>query len=812
VVNYTANPVNQRQFSTGTSTLALGFIHVGGTVGAPTLTVTSTGQSATTGSATLGSFTSGLSGFSLGLTSGANTNVFSGTGATQVATYTLSGSAATAGAISGTFSSAVTGEFAGIPNVTVAVTGQVYSGQSTWATSASGTHFWGIVSGTGANAFGLNWGTNQGSPGLDAAFANTDTATFGPVLTGGTAAIVLDGVSPSLQGLTFNSGTGTGSYEIYPGSGGGPITLLNAGVSDATVTVLAGSHAIHADVTLGSSAIFDVAAGSTLSLHTAISGTTGKTLTKTGAGTLNLLGNNTYLGNTLITGGLVAISSAGALGSGTVTLSNGSTLDLNGQAVTNIIDSSGGTVLNPASAFATYNVSGSTTTFQDGPYSKGTYNISSGGLATFQNSPYQATINVNNGGGAVFNAAVSGTATVNVNAGGQATVAAAAAGNFFVSGSATFASALSGALSVLNGGVVAFNGSNAGGSTFDVAAGGLVNVGSAATIGGPLHVSGSAVIAGTVTSNANVIVQSGGVVQLADGASFAQSSLTNNGSLVIDRTSSLTLATAISGSGGLRKLGSAALTLTGTSTFTGQTQVDAGKLVVNGGLGTGGVSVAAGGALAGSGAVAGAIGGGGLIEPGNSPGVLTADSLAPTGTTSFAFEFTGTTPPVWSDATASGNDVLRLTDATAPFAGSLGPTNVVSVYFDVASIAGRAEFLGGFFTDRDASFAGLVAGASYVYYVLGDGNGTAITYNGQGYYLIDTWGPANIYDYRGVTRTTVQVASANFASGTVTDGWSTLFIVVPEPDTLLLGGCGIATACGCLFRRRRRPGHASASL
>jgi len=131
----------------------------------------------------------------------------------------------------------------------------------------------------------------------------------------------------------------------------------------------------------------------------------------------------------------------------------------------------------------------------------------------------------------------------------------------------------------------------------------------------------------------------------------------------------------------------------------------------------------------------------------------------------------------------------------------------VSVYFDVASIAGRAEFLGGFFTDRDASFAGLVAGASYVYYVKGDGNGTATTYNGQGYYSLDAWGPTNIYDYRGVTRTTTQVASADFASGTVTDGWSTQFIVVPEPDTLLLGVVGSLTGFGWIcFRwcRNRR--------
>ena len=60
--------------------------------------------------------------------------------------------------------------------------------------------------------------------------------------------------------------------------------------------------------------------------------------------------------------------------------------------------------------------------------------------------------------------------------------------------------------------------------------------------------------------------------------------------------------------GGLKKLGSGALTLTGTNTFTGPTLVSAGTLAVNGRLnGTGAVTVASGATLTGGGVIAGAV-------------------------------------------------------------------------------------------------------------------------------------------------------------------------------------------------------------
>ena len=253
---------------------------------------------------------------------------------------------------------------------------------------------------------------------------------------------------------------------------------------------------------------------------------------------------------------------------------------------------------------------------------------------------------------------------------------------------------------------------------------------------------------------------------------------------------------AVSGTGGLALSGHR-LELSGSSSYTGGTWVHAGTLVVDGTIATSSaVILDAGATLAGSGRVA-ALSGAGMIGPGNSPGILTAPSVSGSGGLDFSFEFTGTGSPVWSNATASGNDVLRLTDPTTPFPTNLSATNLIDVYFDVPTIGMGESFLGGFFTDKSGDFLASIDDATFTFYVRGDGLGTAKIYNGQGYYLLDTslfpW-------FTGVDISTTAVASANFSGGTVTNGQVTQFVVVPEPHALLLAAVGAASA----WRLRRR--------
>lgn len=251
----------------------------------------------------------------------------------------------------------------------------------------------------------------------------------------------------------------------------------------------------------------------------------------------------------------------------------------------------------------------------------------------------------------------------------------------------------------------------------------------------------------------------------------------------------------------LTKSGAGRWILSGASTFTGATTVSAGSLVVNGSI-TSVVTVASGGVLGGSGRITANVGGDGLIAPGNSPGILRVDGqLLPTGSTAFAFEFTQTGAPAWADTTASGNDVLRLTNV-APFQSPLTSANMVNVYFDVASLATGDTFRGGFFSDQTSGqldFAGAIGAPTYAFFVFGDGNGSASSHAGKNYYTLSQYFPS----LTGATVTVVSAGTANFATGSVIDGQVTQFVIVPEPGGLALGGAAGLVAAGMAAWRRR---------
>lgn len=246
---------------------------------------------------------------------------------------------------------------------------------------------------------------------------------------------------------------------------------------------------------------------------------------------------------------------------------------------------------------------------------------------------------------------------------------------------------------------------------------------------------------------------------------------------------------AVSGSGGVALSGSR-LEMTGTSSYTGGTWVHSGSLVVNGRITTSsGVTVNAGGSLAGSGVVA-AIAGSGSVDPGNSPGILTAPSVNPAGGLDFNFEFTQLGSPVWGNAAASGNDVLRLTSPTAPFSSSLTSGNAINVFLDVGSLGLGDTFRGGFFTDRDADFLGSITNATFNYFLADAGGSTS--YSGTTY---DPYAGPFSFNWSTVVET------AAFAGGSET-GYVGQFVVVPEPGVWLL--VAVAAAGGVAVRARRR--------
>ena len=276
-----------------TPSVSLGRARVGGTFGTAALSVTNT--------AAAGAFTEGLNA-TLTASSGAathNSGAISdlGGGASNSASLVvgLGGAAhtATAGAVSGTVTVglASNGTASGLADTAltaqvVSVSGFVYSGAGVWNLPGSST--WAAIP---------NWQANGGVPGLDAGFTATDTATFATAVTGDTV-VSLQGVSPSLQAVIFDNATH--DYEI--GNTGGGTLKLDNGATAATVTNSAGTHRISAPVELRSNVTVAVTgAGDSLTITGTVTQSGTRSLTKTGAGTLTLNGDQLY--NTLVTSG-----------------------------------------------------------------------------------------------------------------------------------------------------------------------------------------------------------------------------------------------------------------------------------------------------------------------------------------------------------------------------------------------------------------------------------------------------------------------------------------------------------------------------
>lgn len=253
---------------------------------------------------------------------------------------------------------------------------------------------------------------------------------------------------------------------------------------------------------------------------------------------------------------------------------------------------------------------------------------------------------------------------------------------------------------------------------------------------------------------------------------------TNSKLLEISGAGTAIISGQISGNGSIALSGSE-LDLGGNSTYSGKTWAHQGKLLVNGNItASSGVALDSGAALYGRGSVS-AISGAGSVNPGTSPGILTATTVDPAAGLDFNLEFTRTGSPDYSNAAASGNDVLRLT-AGVPFSQSLSAENVVSVFLNVAALQVGDTFRGGFFTDNNAAFFTSIQSAAFVYYLASPGGATV--YNSVNYAA-----------YAGALEFTIRTVqeTASF-SGAPQTGQVVEFQAVPEPGT----GMFLLVACG----------------
>ncbi|WGD29981.1 autotransporter-associated beta strand repeat-containing protein [Ancylobacter sp. WKF20] len=575
--------------------------------------------------------------------------------------------AGTAGTV--TVSGATAPQVAGIQFLTDGYT--VTGGQITVTAFAPGT-VPAILVGTGLTA---TIGSDlSGSDGLEKTGAGTLILTGAAGITGGTTIsdgtlqIGNGGATGSLSGnitnnaaLIFNrsddlsySGTitGTGSMEK---AGAGTLTFTGTNSSTGPTTVTAGTLSltgvVSGDITVNAGATFastssGIVSGTlTVADGATLTGASGNLFT---AGALTLGATSTFaftagaptttaavgLGGSLTLDGVLDITAGAGFATGTYRLINyGSTLTDNGLEV--------GT----APAHSLYAVDTSTSgqvnlVVAAGQWWNGSTTTSGGSAVVGGSGTWDvaaATTNWTNEAGSSADAWGQGGLAVFAGTGGMV----------IVSGSSS--PQVAGLEFLVNGYEVT-------GSSIELAAFAagavpsiLVESGLSATISSTLAGNaglnktgaGTLIVTapGTYTGGTTI---SAGTLQIGDGGVSGSigGDIANNGTLVINRSDSVTLSGVLSGSGALTQAGSGTVILSGDNTYTGATTVSTGTLQIGDGGTTGSIA----GAIANSGTVAfnrsddvvaaGAItGSGSLVQQGSGKLTLTGANSAAGGTT-----------------------------------------------------------------------------------------------------------------------------------------------------------------------------------
>jgi len=645
------------------------------------------------------------------------------------------------------------------------------AGRHTFNTVAD-TTFTGILAGDGASL------TKTGDGILTLTSANTydggTTLAVGTLLAGSNQAFGPGMLS--LNGGIIGSAGGQRLFANALSMGGGAVQFGDT--EHLASLVFAGNTAL-AD----GQRTFNTVADTTF---TGILAGDGASVTKTGDGILTLTNANTYGGGTTLAVGTLLAGSDQAFGSGMLNLNGG------------IIGSAGG-----QRSFANaLSMAGGAVQFGDSEHLASLLFAGNASIAAGQRT---------------FNT-VADTTFTGILAGSGASVTKTGDGILTLTNANTY----DGGTQIQGGSIRIANDAALGGGAITFGGGALASTTNATRlISNDVAFSGGATIGDSSSNGAFVFRGANNVL-----ASGAQTITTNVAT---------TFANGISGAGGLTKSGNANLTLKGASTYTGNTIVGSGKLVLDGSIvGSKEIRLAAGAVLGGHGRFEGTISGYGSVDPGNSPGILSAVAVDPTsvppsgntagGGLNFAFEFTQLGAPTWANASASGNDVLLLT-GTPAFSTALTSANTVNLYFSSALTShftadAWQTVQGGFFTvDTTNSLASAIAGASYNYYFQTTNSGTNPTffYNGQSYVTESAARSLGLLPNGGQSFMVGQatVVSADFdvstSIGTVTGRTMEItsvprpfsrgaIIAVPEPSTWVMG----FMAAGVALARRRR--------
>ncbi len=589
-------------------------------------------------------------------------------------------------------------------------------------------------------------------------FANIGNASFGGPVTVQSGAVTFgnDGLNTFANGLAVNGGSVAFAGGSTNSITGGALTIgfgASLIVSNANENVL-GSGLIDLDGTL----IFNQAVDATL--DGILSG--GGTLIKGGANTLTLGSDNSALSTVVqINAGTVKAGSSGALGSVGVTIADGGALNLNGQNLATIAvtgsgsgPGGGGAVVNTGgaqpNALANLTLTGNTTFGGSGPWrtdpvlNAGLWAIV-GALST-SNQPYHLTkVGLNQ-------VALTGT-TVDP-ALGDIDVQA---GMLSFDGDTDSMGNPTNTLTVRAGATLSFfNSTTAWDKKFVLFGDGVTPT---------LHNwAGANTIKGPVTLNGNCVVSA---------------PPPERGAPV-----SLTVSGPVGGRGALNKSSADTLILSGASTYTGETVVDAGTLALTGvgsipssssitinadatldasGRTDATLTLASGQILKGNGTVSGNlnVGGGATLSPGTSVGVLTiSGTVVLRGTTHMELnKANGTNDLIRGAASMDYGGVLSVTNLAGTLAGgdrfrlfSAGAYNGSFAIVPTTPGPGLTWDVSSLLVDGTLKIAGDATPAPEI---------EAVTVSGGNIAISGTGGPAN-RDYFVLTATNVALPLINW--------------------------------------------------
>jgi outer membrane autotransporter protein len=475
------------------------------------------------------------------------------------------------------------------------------------------------IAGTGTGAVAIS-GSDVTYTGANT-YSGTTTIGAGRQLSlgnGGTTGTLGSGSVTNNGQLLFNRSNALVVTNVISGSGAvtqagtGTTSLVGANTYTGPTTISVGTLSIGNNTpfgTLGSGAVIDNATlqinrTNALTIANDISGN--GALVKLAGGTATLSGTNSYSGTTTISAGLLVVGAGGTtgtLGTGDVITAASSTLRFDRSddiTIANVI-SGGGAVSKRGANIVTLtgaNIFTGTTTI-----SSGTLQVGNGGLTGSLGSG-----NVNNTASLVFNRSnaltyggvISGTGSLTQTGTGTTILTGA---NTYTGGTTISA----GTLQIGNGGTtgsvtgnivdnsaLVFNRSSAltyGGVISGT--GSIIQAGTGTTIltGANTYTGSTTISAGTLQAGAtNVFAQNSAIASAAtlDLNNFNQTigSLAGSGTVTLGTAtlttgtdnSSTTFSGAISGGGGLTKIGAGTLNLRASNIYTGPTLIEAGTL------------------------------------------------------------------------------------------------------------------------------------------------------------------------------------------------------------------------------------------